>query len=97
MACLVIGNCFLFTYRDDLAFPLQTAYYPVDCIEEVLPLNDIFIFSCRDKCSFIAYVSNISTREARSLFGQESDIKSLFEFYRTKMNLEYSLPFSEFG
>ena len=95
MSCLVMGYGLLLLRSDDLALLLQTADYPVNCIEEILSVNRLLVTSCSCESSLVADIGYIGSREARSVFCKEFKVEIIGKFQSFEMHGENLLPLLE--
>ena len=81
----------LFSLGHHLRLLLQTSDNSVHCVEEILFLHHLTIMArCNQGC-LVTYVSDVGSREARRLTGQEVDINAVVNLHRLQMHLKYFL------
>ena len=95
MSSLMQGNRTLFGSSHHLSLLFQSADYSVYCIKEVLFAYGLLVVASSYQGCLVAHVSDIGTREARSLTCQEVYIHAIILFHRTKMHVEYCLTLSK--
>src|SRR6187551_3700059 len=61
MSCFVIGNNFLFFWRNDFCFSFQSTDHTINRILEVLNINCLLISSCCNECRLVTYVRYFSS------------------------------------
>ena len=88
MSRLMESNGTLLFFRHNLRLTLQTAYYAVNSIHEILLAYRLVVITRSYQGSLVAHIRYIGAGETRSLLGEELNIHSTVNLNRTQMNTE---------
>ncbi len=87
-----MGDGILLGRSNDLVLALQTAYDPVDCVQEILCFNRRLVAPCSGQGRLVAHIRNVGSGEARSVLGKEGHIEILGELEAPQVYFEYLFP-----
>lgn len=83
-------RCFVLIGSHHLGLLLQSAYYSIYGIKEILLAYRLLVVTGSNEGCLVTYICNISTREARGLASQEVHVHSVIYLDRLEVNQEDS-------
>ena len=96
MSCLMVGYGVLLLVGYNLALALESAYYTVDGIQEVLFVDGLLAVTGCDQRRLVADIGYVGAREARSLPCQEIYVEAVYQLEVAHVHLEDVEPLLEF-